>query len=113
MTTTRTPASTPRHDGRHCGHVSRSDSPTVKRAAILAECVATVEGFTLPTGEPVAVLAVVEAILSGAPCDSLAPLVAVVEWHAVATEWADLHAEAWLTLPTDGGLSALLPLMGR
>lgn len=106
MSTTRTATATPTHDARHCGHVGRSESPTVKRAAILAECLRTVEGFALPEGEPVAVLAVVEAILAGVPCDLLGYVSDLSGWHGMATEWADLHGDAWLTLP--GGTMTLL-----
>lgn len=102
MPTTRTVPTTPRHDGRHCGHVARSESPTVKRAAILAECLATVPGFTLPQGEPVAVLAVVEAITSGAPCNTLGEVAALAEWHGEAVTWADHHGDPYLLLPDLG-----------
>ena len=100
MSTTRTAPTTPRHDGRHCGHVARSESPTVKRAAILAECLAEVPGFTLPQGEPVAVLAVVEAITAGTPCDTLGEVAALAEWHGDALAWQDHHGDAFLLLPS-------------
>lgn len=122
MTTTRTPATTPTHDARHCGHVSRSESATVKRAAILAECVTTVPGFVLPAGEPVAVLAVVEALLTGAACSVVGTLATLAGWEGDASVWADESGQAWLTLPstpegaraygaTATGLAFLLPAL--
>jgi hypothetical protein len=122
MSTTRTPSTTPTHDARHCGHVMRSSSPTVKRAAILAECEATITGWVRPTGETTAVLAVVEAILAGVSCSTLGALAGGLSWEADATEWADEQGHSFLTLPATPkasqsyggqatGLSYLLPFL--
>jgi hypothetical protein len=106
--TTRTATSTPTHDARHCGHVGRSESAAAKRALILRECEVQVEGFTVPADEPADVMALLAVMRAGATCDRVAEVVALVEWHGVALDYADATGEPWLVAPA-GGLRALLP----
>lgn len=95
-------------DRLDCGHVGRSTSRAVKRAAVLYGCLAGVPGFELPADEPAEVLALVALMQAGTECSAVAAFADLWEWHTAAVIWAAEEEQSWLILPQDTPLYAVL-----
>lgn len=100
------------HAAHHCGHVGRSTSAAVKRAAILYGCEQAVAGFAVPADEPADVMALLALMRAGAPCDVVGAAVDYADWHATAVDYADVVDEPWLVGPA-GGLQQIAGWLGR
>lgn len=121
---TRSYSNTPRHDARHCGHVSRSESRTIKTAAVWFEVLAEEPEFPLPVLPP-AVLAVLDAMRAGVACADLGAIAVVQEWFDDALDAQTV--DGFVALPATPaaagayagtkaapcGLEFLLPLLAR
>lgn len=90
------------HAAHHCGHVGRSTSEAVKRAAVLYGCEQEVQGFSVPENEPADVMALLALMRAGATCESISDAVDYADWLSAATAWADHHDEAFLVAPAEG-----------
>lgn len=112
-------STTPTHDARHCGHVSRSESRTIKAAAVWHEVTTDDPTYTLPT-LPSAVLAVLDAMRGGMRCADLGTVADTAAWLDDATDAQTV--DGWLALPATPaaaraygsdahGLAFLLPLL--
>lgn len=104
--------SSTRHAAHHCGHVGRSTSAAVKRAAVLFGCEQDVPEFVVPDHEPADVMALLALMRAGASCDQVGAAVEYAEWLAAAEAWAAHHDEPWFVLPA-AGLPWLAAVAGR